>query len=54
MYEDVMDIPLSPADEAAVRALYQQMMDAWNHGSGEGFAAPFDDEAILSHSMART
>ena len=39
-----MDIPLSPADEAAVRALYQQMMDAWNHGSGEGFAAPFDDE----------
>lgn len=32
------------ADEAAVRALYRQMMDGWNQGSGEAFAAPFDDE----------
>jgi uncharacterized protein (TIGR02246 family) len=28
-------------DEAAVRALYQQMMDAWDAGSGDRFAAPF-------------
>jgi uncharacterized protein (TIGR02246 family) len=33
------------SDEAAVRALYQQTMDGWNMGSGEAFAAPFDDEA---------
>jgi uncharacterized protein (TIGR02246 family) len=32
------------ADEAAVRALYQQMMDGWNQGSGKAFAAPFADE----------
>jgi len=24
-----------PDDEAAVRALYKQLMDAWNKGSGE-------------------
>jgi uncharacterized protein (TIGR02246 family) len=34
-----------PADEAAVQVLYQQMMDAWNQGSAEAFAAPFDDES---------
>ena len=33
----------SSTDEIEVRALYQQMMDAWNQGSGEAFA-PFDDE----------
>jgi uncharacterized protein (TIGR02246 family) len=27
------------AKEAAVRALYQQLMDGWNQGSGEAFAA---------------
>ncbi|MGD9893653.1 MAG: SgcJ/EcaC family oxidoreductase [Dehalococcoidia bacterium] len=32
---------LSPADEAAVRGLYQQMIDGWNAGSGEGFASVF-------------
>jgi uncharacterized protein (TIGR02246 family) len=30
-----------PEDEAAVRALYSQLMDGWNKGSGEAFAAPF-------------
>jgi uncharacterized protein (TIGR02246 family) len=28
-------------DDAAVRTLYQQLMEAWNKGSGEGYAAPF-------------
>jgi uncharacterized protein (TIGR02246 family) len=28
-------------DEAAVRMLYAQMIDAWNRGSGADFAAPF-------------
>lgn len=35
------------ADEAAVRALYQQMRDAWNVGSGEAFAAPFAEDGDL-------
>lgn len=32
------------SEEAAVLALYEQMMAGWNEGSGEAFAAPFSDE----------
>jgi uncharacterized protein (TIGR02246 family) len=32
-------------DEAAIRSLYQQMLEGWNKGSGEAFAAPFTEEA---------
>ena len=32
-------------DEAAVRALYQQLMDGWNQGSGDALAAPFTEDA---------
>ncbi len=32
-------------DEAAVRAPYEQLMDGWNRGSGEAFAAPFAEDA---------
>jgi uncharacterized protein (TIGR02246 family) len=35
------------ADEAAVRALYQQLMDGWNQGSGEAFAAVFKEDGDL-------
>ena len=35
----------SAADEDAIRAIHQQMIDAWNRGSGEAFAAPFTDDA---------
>ena len=35
------------ADEAAIRALYQQLMDGWNKGSGEAFAAPFAEDGDL-------
>jgi uncharacterized protein (TIGR02246 family) len=35
------------SDEAAVRALYQQLMDGWNQGSGEAFAAPFAEDGDL-------
>ena len=35
------------ADEAAVRALYQQLMDAWNQGSGDAFAAVFTEDGDL-------
>jgi len=32
------------ADAGALRALYIAMMDGWNCGSAEAFAAPFDDD----------
>ena len=32
-------------DEAAIRSLYERMMDGWNKGSGNDFAAPFTDDA---------
>jgi uncharacterized protein (TIGR02246 family) len=31
-------------DTDAIRELYRQVMDGWNRGSGEGFAAPFADD----------
>ena len=34
-------------DEAAIRRLYEQAMDAWNKGSGEGFAAVFTEDGDL-------
>jgi uncharacterized protein (TIGR02246 family) len=33
------------ADEDAIRAIPQRMIDAWNKGSGAGFAAPFTEDA---------
>jgi SnoaL-like domain len=35
------------ADEAAVRDLYQQLMNGWNRGSGEAFAAAFTEDGDL-------
>ncbi len=35
------------ADEAAVRALYGQLMEGWNRGSGAAFAAAFADDGDL-------
>jgi uncharacterized protein (TIGR02246 family) len=32
-------------DEEAIRAIHLRMIDAWNKGSGEGFAAPFAEAA---------
>jgi uncharacterized protein (TIGR02246 family) len=34
-------------DEAAVRALYQQLMDGWNQGSGAALAAVFTEDGDL-------
>jgi uncharacterized protein (TIGR02246 family) len=34
-------------DEAALRALYQQLMDGWNQGSGDAFAAAFTEDGAL-------
>lgn len=33
------------ADEAAISAFPRRMIDAWNRGSGSGFAAAFTDDA---------
>src|ERR687889_1316762 len=35
------------ADEAAVRALYQQLMDGWNQGNGDAFASVFTEDGDL-------
>jgi uncharacterized protein (TIGR02246 family) len=35
------------ADEAAVRDLYQELMDGWNRGSGDAFATAFTDDGDL-------
>ena len=35
------------ADEAALRALYQQLMDGWNKGSGDAFASVFTEDGDL-------
>jgi uncharacterized protein (TIGR02246 family) len=35
----------SGGDEAAIRALYQQMIDGWNAGNGDDFAAPYTDDS---------
>ena len=34
----------SATDEAAIRDLYQQMIDGWNVGNGDAFAAPFEED----------
>src|SRR5262245_48143965 len=34
-------------DEAAIRGLYEQAMDAWNKGSGEAFATVFTEDGDL-------
>jgi uncharacterized protein (TIGR02246 family) len=36
---------ISTADETTIRAFHHQMVDAWNQGSGKGFAAPFSETA---------
>ena len=32
-------------DEVAIRMLYQQMIDGWNAGKGDAFAAPYTDDS---------
>src|SRR5918993_3514514 len=44
---DHHETPTTPAEEAAVRDLYQQLMDGWNRGSGEAFAAVFVEDGDL-------
>jgi uncharacterized protein (TIGR02246 family) len=37
----------NPAEEATVRDLYQKLMNGWNQGSGEAFAAVFTEDGDL-------
>jgi len=43
--------PVPPAantsDDAAIRVVYQQILDGWNKSSGTGFAAAFTEDADL-------
>ena len=41
------EITASPADEEAVRNLYQELMDGWNRGSGTAFANAFTEDGDL-------
>ncbi len=41
------EINVNPADEAAVRGLYRELMDGWNRGSGDAFAAAFTEDGDL-------
>jgi uncharacterized protein (TIGR02246 family) len=42
------------ADEDAIRAIHQRMIDAWNTGDAVAFAAPFADEADFVAFEGRT
>src|SRR5215208_7838129 len=42
-----LDRTMPTREEAAVRALYQQLMDGWNQGSGDAFAAVFTEDGDL-------
>ena len=38
---------VNPADETAVRGLYEQLIEGWNRGSGDAFAAAFAEDGDL-------
>ena len=35
----------SATDEKKIRRLFEQILEGWNKGDGEFYAAPFDEEA---------
>jgi uncharacterized protein (TIGR02246 family) len=45
MNQNSQTMSSTAADGAAIRALYQQVIDGWNAGSGDAFAAPFKEDA---------
>jgi uncharacterized protein (TIGR02246 family) len=47
MNQNSQTVSSAAADEAAIRALYQQVMDGWNAASGDAFAAPFEEDGDL-------
>jgi uncharacterized protein (TIGR02246 family) len=45
MNQNSQTMSSAAADEAAIRALYEQVIDGWNAGSGDAFAALFEEGA---------
>ena len=54
MTEPASSSTSTPADEIAIRSLYQQLMDGWNKGSSEAFAPHLQKTVILLVSMVHT
>ncbi len=44
---DHQETTTNPTDEAVVRGLYRELMDGWNRGSGDAFAAVFTEDGDL-------
>ncbi|HEX6281947.1 MAG TPA: SgcJ/EcaC family oxidoreductase [Nitrososphaera sp.] len=47
MNQNSQTLSSAAADEAAIRALYRQLMDGWNAGSGDAFASSFEEDGDL-------
>jgi uncharacterized protein (TIGR02246 family) len=47
MNQNSHTLPSATDDKAAIRSLYQQLMDGWNAASGYAFAAPFEEDGDL-------
>ena len=44
MNQNSQSLSSAAAEETAIRALYQQLMDGWNAGSGDAFASSFEED----------
>jgi uncharacterized protein (TIGR02246 family) len=47
MNQNSQSLSSAAAEETAIRALYQQLMDGWNAGSGDAFASSFEEDGDL-------
>jgi uncharacterized protein (TIGR02246 family) len=47
MHSDTPTEEERAADERAIRALHRRVLDAWDAGDGEAFAAPFSEDALF-------
>ena len=47
MNQNSQTLSSAAAEETAIHALYQQLMDGWNAGSGEAFASSFEEDGDL-------
>jgi uncharacterized protein (TIGR02246 family) len=47
MHDDQSPDPRRAAEEAKIRALYKGVLEGWNQGRGEVFAAPFSADATF-------
>ncbi len=47
MNQNSQTLSSAAAEEAAIRALYRQLMDGWNAGSGDAFASSFEEDGDL-------